>query len=310
MKLLHLTLAIAVTCLWGFNFSVIKAGVDNIDPFILTALRFSFAAIPAVFFVARPKVSWWYLAAYGLTFGVGLWGMMSLSIELGLSAGMASVILQFSVFITVLMGLFFLKERLSVSRKIGLLLSVLGLFFVLGIEDGSVTLLGFIFSIAGAVSLSVISLIIKKAQIKEMFAFVVWSSLFAPIPLFVLSYAVNGSVGFEFFGQGFNQTGLNSALFQACPTTLLGYWIWNKLQTIYPLSTMAPISLLIPIFGVIGSVIFYSEQLATIKIIACGLIVAGVALPLFGETLWKIFRGNNHFGQDRHKNSLSTQRQK
>lgn len=292
MKLSHLVLAIAVTCLWGFNFSVIKAGVDTIDPFILTGLRFSFAAIPAVFFVARPKVSWFYLAAYGLTFGVGLWGMMSLSIELGLSAGMASVILQFSVFITVLMGLFFLKERLSISRKIGLGMSVLGLFFVLAIEDGSVTLLGFVFAIVGAFSLSVISLIIKKAQIKEMFAFVVWSCLFAPIPLFVLSYLVNGSSGFGFFGQEFNQAGLASALFQAYPTTLLGYWIWNKLQTRYPLSTMAPLSLLVPIFGVMGSVIFYNEQLATTKIIACILIVAGVALPLFGETLWKFFNIN------------------
>jgi O-acetylserine/cysteine efflux transporter len=166
-------------------------------------------------------------------------------------------------------------------------LSVLGLFFVLAIEDGSVTLLGFVFAIVGAFSLSVISLIIKKAQIKEMFAFVVWSCLFAPIPLFVLSYLVNGSSGFGFFGQEFNQAGLASALFQAYPTTLLGYWIWNKLQTRYPLSTMAPLSLLVPIFGVMGSVIFYNEQLATAKIIACILIVSGVALPLFGETLRK-----------------------
>jgi len=292
MKLFHLILAIGVTCLWGFNFSVIKAGVDNIDPFVLTGLRFSFAAIPAVFFVARPKVSWWYLVAYGLTFGVGLWGMMSLSIELGLSAGMASIVLQSSAFISVLIGWFLLKEQLNVGRRIGLVLSVVGLLIVLSVEDGSVSLLGFLAAVVGALSLSVISLIIKKAQIKEMFAFVVWSCLFAPIPLFLLSYLVNGSAGFDFFGQGFNQVGLMSALFQAYPTTLLGYWIWNKLQTRYPLSTMAPISLLIPIFGVFGSVVFYNEQLAPLKIIACSLIVAGVALPLFGETLSKLIKSN------------------
>jgi len=67
-----------------------------------------------------------------------------------------------------------------------------------------------------------------------------------------------------------------SILFQAYPTTLMGYWIWNKLTVKYPLSTMAPFTLLTPIFGLIGSVIFYNEGVTPMKLLAYVLILGGL----------------------------------
>jgi len=277
---IHLFIIVAVTCLWGFNYSVIKAGVDNIDPFILTGLRFTFAAFPAVLFVRKPDVKWCYLGLYGITFGVGLWGMMSMAIYSGLSAGTASLILEFSVFISVLMGIVFLKERINTSLKIGLALTLLGLIFIANITDGSVTLIGFVFALVGALSMSIISLMVKKLNIKDMFAFVAWSCLFAPLPLFTMAYMVNGVHLYSELSTTLNPTAFGSVLFQAYPTTLLGYWIWNKMLTKYPLSMMSPFKLLVPIFALLGSVIFYDEQLGINKIIAFSLIIAGVLLPL------------------------------
>ena len=298
MKPLHLLLAIAVTCLWGFNFSVIKAGVDTMDPFIVAALRFTFATLPLIFFVRKPDVSWGYLFSYGIVFGVGVWGMMSLSIAEGLSAGMAGVILEASAFISVILGVVMLRERLTTSTKLGLLLSLVGLLMVFRIEDGSVTTTGAILAITAAISLSIATLIIKKANIKEMFSFVVWSSLFAPLPLFALAYLVNGSSGFIALSSDFNQVAFASVLFQAYPTTVLGYWIWNKLLTLYPLATMGPLKLLIPMFALLGSVIFYNEQIAAEKLMACGLIIAGVALPIFFDTLSRAFNRSRRAAAD------------
>lgn len=277
---IHLIIIVAVTCLWGFNYSVIKAGVDNIDPFILTGLRFTFAAFPAIFFVRKPDVPWSYMALYGITFGVGLWGMMSMSIHSGLSAGTASLILEFSVFISVMMGVIFLKERITASLKIGLALTLLGLVFIANISDGTMTLIGFTFAIIGAVSMSAISLMVKKMDIKDMFAFVAWSCLFAPLPLFAMAYLINGVSLYSELTNTLNPTALASVLFQAYPTTLLGYWIWNKMLAKYPLSIMSPFKLLVPIFALVGSVIFYDEQLEVNKVIAFSLIIAGVIIPL------------------------------
>lgn len=288
MKNIHLLVAIAVACMWGFNFSIIKLGVSEMDPFILTGLRFTFATFPAIFFIKRPQVSFFILALYGITFGVGVWGMLTLSIHLGLSAGMSSLILQSSAFISILFGVFFLKEKLSMTRKVGLLVSILGVALIFAIEDGSVTLVGILFACFAAISFSIISLIIKKVVITDMFAFVVWSCVFSPIPLFTLSLIINGTSGFEMLIRNVNYLSTFSVLFQAYPVTVLGYWLWNKLVAQYPMSTMAPITLLIPMFGLLGSVIFYNEQIGTIKLLASFFILSGIAIGLSERLIQKI----------------------
>ncbi|MEH6443170.1 MAG: EamA family transporter [Oceanospirillaceae bacterium] len=284
MKPLHLWIAIFVTCLWGFNFSVIKLGVDETNPFILMGLRFTFAAFPLCFFIKKPHTSWFYIVIYGLAFGVGVWGVMALSINQGLSAGMASTVLQTSAMITTLIGVFYFKEVLSNSQLAGLMIAALGLLMMFYIDDGSVTAIGITLAITAACSLALTNFLIKKAQIKEMFAFIVYSSLFAPIPLFTIALVSEGgdflSFGQTAFNQVMNSSALISALIQAYPTTLLGYWLWNKLQTIYPLSMMSPIRLLVPVFGLLGSVIFYAEEVSNLKILAFSCIVFGVSLPV------------------------------
>ncbi len=188
MKKIDLIVAITVACMWGFNFSIIKLGVNEIEPLILTGLRFTLAAFPAIFFIKRPQVHLVILILYGLTFGIGVWGMLTLSIYLGLSAGMSSLLLQSSAFISVLLGLIFLKEKLSRTRKAGLLVAIMGLTLIFTIEDGSVTFIGILFACFAAINFSIINLIIKKVTIHDMFAFVVWSCIFAPLPLFILSF--------------------------------------------------------------------------------------------------------------------------
>jgi len=49
-------LALLMVALWGANFTVVKLGLDGVPPMLLAALRFAFAAFPAVFFVRRPSV--------------------------------------------------------------------------------------------------------------------------------------------------------------------------------------------------------------------------------------------------------------
>jgi O-acetylserine/cysteine efflux transporter len=277
MTRVHLLIAIAVAWMWGFNFSVIKLGVEGMDPLILAGLRFTFAAIPAVFIIKKPQVSWSILALYGLTFGVGVWGMLTLSIHLGVSAGMSSLILQSSAFISVLLGVIFLKEKLSLFRKVGLLISIFGLSLIFTLQDGSITLIGILFACFASVSFSLVGLIIKKVTINDMFAFVVWSCIFAPVPLFVLSFMLNGSSGYVSLLNNMNYLSAFSVLFQAYPVTLLGYWLWNKLVAQYPMSTMAPLTLLVPLFALLGSAIFYNEQIGMTKLLACICILSGIA---------------------------------
>jgi len=284
-----LLLGIFVMIVWGLNFSVIKLGVSEIDPLLLTALRFSLAVIPAVFFVKRPQVKWRYLVAYGLTFAIGVWGMGSWSIQAGLSAGMASVLLQMNVVISLLVGYFLLKETVTSMKVIGSIIAILGLVLSVLVTDGSVTMLGLILILIASLSWSITSIIVKKAATKEVFAFCIWGMLFAPLPLFTLAFLQSDHDQLLTLNLLFNRSVIFSVLFQAYPVTLFGYWVWNRLLVKYPLSTVAPLSLLVPIFGLLGSAIFYQEQIGTVKAIACLLVIAGLIIGLIKTAALKAY---------------------
>lgn len=278
MKLTDLLLAVSIMCLWGFNFSVIKLGADQINPVVLTALRFTMAVFPAILFIPRPNVKIRYLLAYGITFGVGVWGMITWSITLGVSAGMAGLLMQLSLVFSLLLGWWVLKESLSYQKLMGAALAIAGLTVSMTLQDGSVPATGLVLVMIGAISWSLISLIVKLANTPQVFAFSVWGMAFAPIPLLSLALITHGPEVFIALPSQLNETVWFSILFQAWPTTLLGYWLWNRLITEYPLSTVAPLTTLVPVFGLIGSVLFYDELINQTKLLACFLILSGLII--------------------------------
>ncbi|WP_155416562.1 EamA family transporter [Burkholderia vietnamiensis] len=116
-------------------------------------------------------------------------------------------------------------------------------------------------------------------------SFLVWSSLFAPIPLFAIAFLQHGAAGYAITFAHIDGKAVFSILFQAYPTTLFGYWIWNVLLKKYPVSTVAPLSLLVPIFGMLGSVAIVGKHVGLPKILATLFIVLGLAIGLYGKYL-------------------------
>lgn len=275
MHLKDLLLGLSIMCLWGFNFSVIKLGADQINPIVLTTLRFTFAVLPVIFFIRRPAVKLRYLIGYGITFGVGVWGMMTSAITLGVSAGMAGVLMDLSLIASLLIGWLVLKEKISSRQTLGAVLILLGAGVSLSIEDGSVPLTGLLLVLIGSLSWAIIGLIVKLANTQQVFAFSVWGMLFAPVPLAALALVSYGPGVFIALPEQMNTSVWFSVLFQAYPTTLLGYWLWNRLITKYPLSTVAPLTMLTPVFGLLGSMIFHGEEIDNTKLLACVFILVG-----------------------------------
>ena len=268
----------AVMALWGLNFSVIKLGVNNINPLILTALRFTFAIFPLVFFVKKPDVKWRYLITYGLTFGVGVWGLATLSIDFGLSAGMASLLLNMSIVSSLFAGWLILGERITYLKLAGSCVALFGLMIIIISHGGTTTWQGLIVILVAACFWSVNGIIIKKAGTNTVFAFNIWAMLFAPVPLLLIAWSVYGYDEIMLSITDFNKYAVISILFQAYPTTLLGYWFWNKFIIKYTLSGVAPFTLMVPVFGLLGGNLFYDEAVTISQVIAATLILMGLFL--------------------------------
>ncbi len=287
MNLKDILLAIFVTFIWGVNFSVIKLGLNSLDPFILAGLRFTLSALPLVFFVKKPDVEFKYLIAYGLLFGIGLWGFAFLGIYFGISAGLSSLVVQMGTFTTVIFALIFLDEKFTKDKKLGLFVALLGLIAIFFVIDGSMSILGLVLTLIAAISMGLINIIVKLAKTKDIFSFLVWACVFSPIPLFLLAFVTGGSEVYENFFTNLDGNAIFSVLFLVYPTTLFGYWAWNKLLHKYDVSAIAPFGLLVPIFGLLGSFFILDEKIGFVKIIAGVLIVLGLGINTFGNRFFK-----------------------
>jgi len=280
-------LALLVTFIWGINFSVIKLGLGSMDPFVLASLRFFLTAIPLVFFLPRPEVKFSMLILYGLLFGVGLWGMVNLGIHLGASPGVASLLVQLSAFFTIIFGYFFFSEKLNSKQIAAMLVSLCGLAILIFSSNKSSNLVALLFVVLGALSMGLSNVMIKKLSPKNVFSFMAWSSLFAPIPLLVLAVLTNENLTLASAFSSIDGWGVFSISFQVYITTLFAYWVWNNLLKKYPISTVAPISLLVPVFGFIGSAVIFHEELTAIKLLSSGLILLGLVIFVLSNRVKK-----------------------
>ena len=87
-------LVVAVAALWGVNFVVIHEGLEHFPPLLFNALRFTLMALPALFFVGRPGIPWRMVLAFGFALGVVKFGLLFVSLDLGLPVGLSSLLLQ------------------------------------------------------------------------------------------------------------------------------------------------------------------------------------------------------------------------
>lgn len=297
MKKSDLILGSLVAITWGANFSVIEMGLQALDPFTLTFLRFLCCAVPAMFFIPRPKeVKLRWLALYGTLFGAGLWWVVNFAMYNGLSAGLSSVFLQFSAFFTIFLASVFFRERISFIHLAGMSLSVLGLIGIFMLSDEASTTRGIAWVLVAAVAWSACNLIVKWQRPVNMLAFIVWSSAFSAPAVLVLTLCLKGLAPFTTMADHLTLPAVTSVLFQSYITTILGYMVWNNLMKKYPATKVAPLSLLVPISGILSSWFWFDEVLSTWQLTAIALVIAGLGVFMNAgkiRTRWQLARSSS-----------------
>jgi len=278
-------LALAVVLVWGTNFVAVKWGVAEIPPLLLSGLRYAVALVPIIFFVKRPQIPVWMLIAYGVFVGVGQFGFLFSAIKLGMPAGLSSLVLQVQVFFSIGLAVLFLGERPSPFSLVGALVAFAGIAVIALERLQGAVLVPLLMTLCAAVSWSIANLITKKAGKIDMFGFVVWSCLVPPIPLFLLSYFIEGPGAWSSMLTHITWLGAGSVLFTAWISTVFGYGAWSVLFGRYPASTVVPFALLVPIVGIGSSALLLHEQISGPEWAGSVLVFCGLLLNVFGPRL-------------------------
>jgi len=291
LPLSHLLLALAIVAVWGTNFVVIKLSLEAFPPFLFAALRYTFAFLPLAFFIPRPKVSWGNMCAYGVAIGVGQFGILFFAIDGRISPGLASLVIQTQVFFTIGFAMFFAKERLRLYQAVAVSIAMTGLGTIALHTDASTTFLGLALVVFAGLSWGIGNTVSRRAGSINMLSSVVWASAFSLPPLFLISWIFEG--GWEQISTSIITAPMGAwigVFWQSWGNTVFGYAAWAWLLSKHPAAVVGPAPLLVPIFGMGASAYFLSEPLPLWKILAAGLVIAGLVVNLFWPSLEKHFR--------------------
>ncbi len=293
-----LTLALLVVIIWGANFTVIKLGLGGVPPMLLITLRYLLATVPAIFFVKPPTVGWRYVVLYGIAVGVGQFACLFYAMSIGMPASVASVLLQSQAFFTLLLSGFLLKESIKPVQIAGLAVAGCGLFFIGGnfgsaAGTASIPLFPFLLTLLAAAFWGLSNIAVRYADKAssnqgnklDMLSLVVWSSLVPPLPLLGLALLLDKPATLLHAITNLNMTSVFAVLYLAFGSTLFCYYTWSTLLAKYPTGKVAPLSMLVPIAGLLTARLVLGEQLSPMQWLGCLIIFVGLMIANFGDSL-------------------------
>jgi len=274
MKFIHILMAVAVPLIWGTGFVVAKGAINEFPPILLMAFRFLVTSLVLVWFVKLPigQLRALFLIAivaaaiqYSLTFS----GLK------GLDAGFAALIVQLEVPFLVILGAILLGERPSQRKWLGIIIAFVGVGLLVGKVEFNNAWGSVILVILGALTWAIGQIFVRKLKNIDGLTITAWTALFATPQLFIMSLIFESDHVNLILSADLSI--LWAVLYLGLIMTALGYYFWNTLIRTYEIEKVAPFLLLLPVFSLLGGVIFLEELVSTVKILGGLIVILGVA---------------------------------
>jgi O-acetylserine/cysteine efflux transporter len=284
---------VVVVVIWGLNFVVMKVGLAYFTPFQLGAGRFAFAFLPLALRIPIPRVRRRWLVAFGLAQGVGQFGFLFVALHAGMTAALASVLLQTQVFFTAALGVVLLGERIGGPLRVGFGFAAAGLACFAanatatqagsGVGGAALGL-----TLASAAMWATSNIVVRKAQRESggfhPVGFVVWSSAVAILPFLLMSWWLDPAQVQGNWAHAPWQGWLALAVLGWLATSL-AYGLWTGLLKRYPASRVAPFSLGVPLIGLVAGIALLGEVVTPLQWAGAFLIFCALGCVLFGDRL-------------------------
>jgi len=282
MTPIHLAAALLMVTIWGFNFVVIRWGLDSVSPFTLNLLRFIFAAFPALLFVRPPRAPWHLVVAYGLFAFALQFCLLFGGMAAGMPTGLASLVIQVQAFFTIGLVTLLTRERARRAQLLGAVVASAGIVLV-ALHLPPSTWLGFALTIGAAGSWATANVIVKRIPGDRPLAVVVWASAAAAVAMLPVAMIADGPGYVLQAIRRMEATAWLGVAFQAWPTTLLAFGIWAWLLRRHPAALIAPFTLLVPIVGMTCAVLLLGEPITWWKLVGAALVLGGLGLNVLAS---------------------------
>lgn len=279
MKNKDLALLLLVNLLWASNFLAAKIGMEVFSPLLFTALRFTLVIIVLLPFVSLPRGYWRKMILVGIVMGVLHFSLMFWGLSLSPDISSVAIINQTFVPFSALLAMVFLKEKIGWRRWSAIFMAFAGVM-VIGFDPVifanwlSPTLV-----IIASFLVSLNMVIVRTMPGVGAINLTFWTAAIGTLPLYFFSYLFEGNQFAAIEAAGWEEWA--AVVFSAIGATVVGHGLGNYLIKHYPVSTVAPYYLLVPVFAIILGVVFWGDVITLELMIGGAMVMSGVTIITF-----------------------------
>ncbi len=282
MKPADVCIAVLVAVIWGLAFVASRIALDEFSPELMTALRFSIAAVPCLF-VRKPDVAWPLLIAISFTLFLGQFLAQAYGIAHGVPVGLSSVIVQSQALFTIAFAAVLFGERPTPLQGAGIAIASVGLLMICGTVGYEFSVGAFAVLMISPIMFAIGNLLLRQAKGARMFDLFAWLCLAAAIPLFALALVVHGPAPTFQALSHMSLTGLLCVLALGGVSTSIAYWLWGRLLRDHPAAQVVPFALLVPFVGSAASSLVFGERFGPLRLTGMVTVIGGIAIMLFAR---------------------------
>ncbi|MGY1425798.1 DMT family transporter [Lysobacter sp. A289] len=270
-----IVLILLVCVAWAGNFLTSAFALQEIPPFLYTALRFIALGLPLMFWMKRPPPGQWTrLIAICICVGVLHFGLSFLALKMAGDLSSPAIVVQSYIPMTALLAWVVLGERFAWRTGLAIAISFGGVL-VLGLDPSvleqweAVVLMLF-----AAAFLAIGTVLMKGLRGVDAFSMQGWTAAIAVLPLLAISAWLEpgGIVSLATV----SWVGWVGVAYAAFVSSLLGHGLYYMLVQRYPVAQVTPWMLLVPVIAVGLGIAFYGDQPGPRLFIGGAMVLGGV----------------------------------
>ena len=273
----QILLALIVPITWGLGFTLAKIGLEQFPTLLIMSIRFGIAGLVLVWFTKPP---WGHMREIFMVALIGSTIQYGLTYNglRGIDASTGAILVQLEGPILALMGVFLLKEKLGITRSLGMGLAVIGVIIIAGEPRLDGQLDSVLLLIVGSAVWAIAQIMVSRLKGISGITILAWVAIMATPQMLIASLIIEDGQWLAITTASYIDWSI--ILYLALIMTVLGYSVWYHLLNSVDVSKVSPFLMLLPITSIIAGMILLDEKFTSSMAIGGLMIMAGVASTL------------------------------
>ena len=253
-------LLLFICVVWALNFLMSALGLREIPPFTFTLLRFIVLLLVLVWFMrVPPRDQWRRLLVVSLLVGVVHFGLSFLALRLSGDLSSPAIVMQSYIPMTTLLAWWWLGERFKWWTGLAIAISFLGVM-VIGFDPHVLSRpVALVTMLLSALALAIGTILMKGLRGIDMPNQQGWMAAASILPLLGISLWLEPGALAAL--PGVSPTAWSGVLYAALASSLLGHGLYYSLVQRYPVTSVAPLTVLSPVFSVLFGITLLDDAM-------------------------------------------------